>query len=54
MGTKFHNVTVQSGPTKFHSKTQVRGTFSYTFAKPGTYHLYCSIHLNMKMTIVVK
>ena len=53
-GVKYHNVTVRSGPVKFGSRTQVRGTFSWTFRKAGTYHLYCTIHHNMKMTIVVR
>jgi plastocyanin len=48
-----HNVTVKSGPSKFHSKSQARGTFSWTFRKRGTYHLYCTIHPGMKETIYV-
>jgi plastocyanin len=55
VGTKYHNVTVVSGPAKFRrSRTQARGTFSHIFTRAGTYHLYCSIHHNMKMTVVVK
>ncbi len=49
-----HNVTVKSGPSKFHSKTQFRGSYNWTFKKKGTYHLYCTIHPGMKETIVVK
>jgi plastocyanin len=49
-----HNVAVRSGPSKFRSRTQVHGTFSHTFSKAGTYHLYCTLHPYMKMTIVVK
>ena len=49
-----HNVTVTSGPAKFHSRIQARGTFSQIFTKAGTYHLECSLHPNMKMTVVVK
>src|SRR5215471_9036300 len=50
-----HNVTVTSGPTKFHSKTQMTGTFAQTLKKPGTYQIVCTIHkaLGMKMTIKV-
>jgi plastocyanin len=29
-------------------------TFSYTFDKPGTYHITCSIHPRMVATIVVE
>ena len=53
-GVLRHNVTVKSGPVKFHSRTQARGMFSYTFTKPGTYHLFCTIHPFMKMTVVVR
>ncbi len=53
-GSLYHNVTVQSGPVKFASRTQVRGSFSHVFSKPGVYHLYCTIHPHMKMTIVVR
>jgi plastocyanin len=49
-----HNVTVMSGPAKFHSKILARGTFSHIFTKAGTYHLECTLHPKMKMTVVVK
>ena len=49
-----HNVTVTNGPVKFHSKTQVRGTFSHQFTRRGVYHLVCTIHPFMKMTILVR
>jgi len=53
-GVLRHNVTVESGPSKFHSRTQVTGSYSHVFTKPGTYHLYCTLHTFMKMTIVVR
>jgi plastocyanin len=53
-GVLRHNVTVESGPSKFHSRTQVRGSFSHTFSRAGTYVLECTIHPFMKMTVVVK
>jgi plastocyanin len=49
-----HNVHVKSGPSKFHSPPQVQGSFSHVFDRRGTYHLYCTIHPNMKETIVVR
>jgi plastocyanin len=50
-----HNVSVKKGPAKFHSRTQLRGTYSHAFSRKGTYVLYCSVHPNlMKETIVVK
>ena len=53
-GVLRHNVTVKSGPSRFHSKTQVHGSFNHIFGKAGTYHLVCTIHPGMKMTVVVK
>ncbi|MGO9882710.1 MAG: plastocyanin/azurin family copper-binding protein [Solirubrobacteraceae bacterium] len=53
-GVLLHNVTVQSGPVKFHSRTQDKGSFSHVFTKPGVYHLECTIHPHMKMTITVR
>jgi len=29
-------------------------TFSYTFDKPGSYHVVCSIHPRMLATVVVE
>jgi plastocyanin len=50
-----HNVTVTKGPKKFHSKTQVKGSFSEKLTKAGTYTIVCTIHApGMKMTIKVK
>jgi plastocyanin len=49
-----HNVVVRSGPSKFRSRILVHGSFSHTFSKAGTYHLYCTLHPYMKMTIVVR
>jgi plastocyanin len=43
-GNAPHNVTVKSGPTKFHSKTMSSGSFSKKFTKKGLYTLYCTIH----------
>ena len=52
-GSLNHTVTVKSGPAKFSSKLQVRGTNSHRFTVRGTYTLYCKIHRFMKMTVVV-
>ena len=53
-GTAPHNVTVQSGPKKFHSRTQSRGTFKATPHTKGTYKIVCTIHPGMKMTLKVR
>lgn len=50
-----HNVTVTSGPSKFHSGNKGGGTYSHLFTKKGTYHLICTLHpTQMKETIVVR
>jgi plastocyanin len=49
-----HNVTVKSGPQKFHSATQTKGTFSHKFTKAGTYSIVCTIHVMQGMTMKVK
>ena len=49
-----HNVTVKSGPVKFHSANKASGTYSFTFKKTGTYHLMCTIHPFMTETVTVK
>ncbi|HVL81532.1 MAG TPA: cupredoxin domain-containing protein, partial [Actinomycetota bacterium] len=45
-GLNPHTVTAQSGaPASFDSGTiAARGTFSFTFETPGTYHFYCRFH----------
>jgi plastocyanin len=48
-----HNVT-SKGSTKFKSShTQQSGSYSVRFNKAGTYHYVCTIHFNMKASIVV-
>jgi plastocyanin len=51
-----HNVTVTSGPSKFHSAViKTGGTYSHLFTKKGTYHLICTLHpTQMKETIIVR
>jgi plastocyanin len=53
-GVFLHNVTVRSGPVKFHSRTQVKGSFSYVFTKRGSYALVCTIHPSMTERITVR
>jgi plastocyanin len=53
-GMNPHNVTVTSGPSKFHSKTQSSGTFAETLKKPGTYKIVCTIHQALGMTMTIK
>jgi plastocyanin len=54
VGVLRHNVVVRTGPSAFSSRTQVRGSYSHTFTKKGTYQLVCTIHPKMKMTVVVR
>jgi len=53
-GSAPHNVTVTSGPKKFHSQTQTKGTFKATPHTKGTYHIVCTIHAGMTMTLKVR
>jgi plastocyanin len=43
-GRDIHNVTVTSGPRRFRSRTQVRGTFARTLRARGTYRIVCTVH----------
>ena len=52
-GALYHNVKVRSGPARFGSRTQLRGTYSHRFTTRGTYKLYCSLHPGMVMTVTV-
>jgi plastocyanin len=51
-----HNVTVKSGPSKFHSRQlQSSGSYSHLFNTKGTYHLICTLHpTQMKETVIVR
>ncbi len=53
-GANTHNVTVIGGPQKFHSTNQSSGSFSHTMTKVGTYHIICTFHPGMEMTLKVK
>jgi plastocyanin len=49
-----HNVVVSSGPKKFKSTTQTKGSFSKKINTKGTYKIVCLIHQpGMKMTLKV-
>ena len=45
-----HNVTFDT----FHSSTKIAGTYFHTFDTPGVYSYFCSIHINMAGTVVVR
>jgi plastocyanin len=50
-----HTVTSADGGLLFKSPAlDTDDKFSFTFAKPGTYKYFCSIHPHMVGTIVVK
>lgn len=55
-GDSAHNVTVSSGPVKFHSSAKSSGSYSRKLTKKGTYQIYCSIHgkSDQSMKLVVK
>ena len=45
-----HNVTADD----FRSGNQASGSYSFTFAKPGTYRYECTIHAGMTGTVTVR
>jgi plastocyanin len=50
-----HTVTSKDDPSAFDSKAlDTDQSFSFTFAKPGTYSYHCKIHTHMTATIIVK
>jgi plastocyanin len=51
-----HNIVKKSGPGgRINSGVKVRGSWSHTFKRAGTYVLYCTIHgaKDMSMTVNV-
>jgi plastocyanin len=52
-GRDAHNVTVTSGPRRFNSPTQRRGTFMRTLRARGTYRIVCTVH-GQRMRIRVR
>jgi plastocyanin len=53
-GSNPHNVFVFDGPRSFHSRTQTSGTYSKRLTRKGVYHLGCTIHAGMLLTIKVR
>ena len=49
-----HNVAVASGPAKFKSKTQKKGTFSRKITKAGTYKIICTVHGATTQSMILK
>jgi plastocyanin len=53
-GKVVHNVFVTKGPQKFHSRTQVSGSFRHKMTRKGTYLIVCTIHSGMEMNLKVR
>ena len=53
-GKVAHNVYVTSGPQKFHSRTQTKGSYSHRMTRKGTYRIVCVIHSGMEMNLKVR
>ncbi|HEY1540548.1 MAG TPA: hypothetical protein VGF63_14190 [Solirubrobacteraceae bacterium] len=53
-GHSFHDVTVSSGPVKFHSKVMSSGSFSERLTKKGIYKIYCTIHGAKDQSMILK
>jgi plastocyanin len=49
-----HNVRVSSGPQRFGSRIQTRGSYRRTVRRRGTYRIVCTIHPGMRMTLRVR
>lgn len=50
-----HNVTTTSGPVSIQSPTLNTGqSWTYTFTNPGSYSYICSIHPDMRATLLVQ
>jgi hypothetical protein len=50
-----HDITTTSAPVAIHSPTLKTGmSWSYTFRTPGNYSYICSIHPDMRATVVVR
>jgi plastocyanin len=52
VGMEDHNVTVESGPAKFHSRDKDHGFYKHQVFRQGTYIIECTIH-GFKMRLVV-
>ena len=55
-GKNIHNVTVRSGPVRFGSRTQTKGTYARKMTRHGRYVIYCTVHgyPTQTMTLVVR
>ncbi len=50
-----HDVTTTSAPVAIHGSRMEKGqSWSYTFTTPGRYAYICSIHPDMKATVIVQ
>jgi len=53
-GSNTHNVTVESGPQRFRSVDQASGSYSRVMTKAGVYHIVCTFHPGMNLTLTVR
>ena len=52
-----HDVTVDSGPQNFQSRTTSSSSYAFTkkFTRRGTYKLFCTVHPDdMRIRVIVK
>lgn len=52
-----HNVTSETPPAEFHSRTTSRDSYTYTrkFTRVGTYEIFCTVHPGaMQLTVRVR
>ncbi len=53
-GEKPHNVTVKTGPVKFHSATMTSGKYTKKVTRTGTYLIYCTVHGQSEQSMKLK
>ena len=54
-GALAHNVVLQKGPATFSSgRPKVKGTYTRTLTRRGSYRIICEIHPGMRLTIKVR
>ena len=54
VGAARHNVTVSSGPRRFHSRTQRSGMYLARPRTRGTYRIVCTIHGRADQSMVLR
>ncbi|MFP5326094.1 MAG: hypothetical protein ACLGHT_01275 [Acidimicrobiia bacterium] len=54
VGNSTHTVSVRKGPVRFSSPFKVSGTYRRKMTRKGTYLLFCKVHSEQRMRLVVR